>query len=466
MELVPELRTKHQSLLRRVASLPAELDSWIRWSAAGKSLEKNFSQVKALDHFMRTLYGLIEVNAKELGSVSDVDAFLSRSFDLAASVIKSQIVWDFFRSRLELRFMPHFHRSLLVADLVSYDCYVTIIDRARALQIVPSSGFREYPLTGLMARFSPVTWPRGGRPPALQNGCLPVPVIDLPWQQLVNPWELLAIAHEVGHDVDEDLGQVTLGLRPVITNRLMEVKAPAQRLIKWQEWISEILADLVGILLTGPAYGAMLAELLTLPRNQVRYLDPSDDHPPHYLRMFINAAVVRRLGLTHYATYLEDGWKTLYGEPSDEFGPYLGDIEPIVSSVLDSSIDALRDRHGRRHSLSELIVFTSEDQTRIEDAAADLSAGVPPGKPLPIRHVVSASQVAFRQMANTGGAVRSEELAHRTQETIIALAPAPQLSAGLASGRARKRLDDLVHTLIERPLDDFDIHLSSATEDT
>lgn len=457
---VPELMAKYQILSRRVASLPAELDTWIEWAAADNTLQKNFSQIQALDHFMRALCRLNEDGFNGLDPSGNIDAFLDSALQLSANVIKAHTIWDFFRDRLELRFVPQFQQPLLVADLVSYDCYTTVMDRAKALRIIPERGFREYPLTGLFAEFSPATWPRGRRPPALWNRNLPVPVIDVPWDHLINPWELLTIAHEVGHDVDEDLGKLTVALQPAITDRMNEVKTPADRFVRWQQWTSEILADLAGILLTGPAFVRMLTSLLTLPRHCVRHISSTDAHPPHYLRVFIDTALVRRLRLAQSAAAIDMGWKAIYGEPDNEFSSYLRDVEPVISAILDTPIDALQDQDGQRHSLSELISFTPADQALIEEAAAKLGTEASLGK-LHIRHVVSASQLAFEQIAKTGDAARLERLAQSTQQAIVELTPPGQLPAGLASHRVRKRLEDLAHALLGRPLVDFGIYLST-----
>jgi len=460
---VPELIANYHILSRRIASLPSELDAWIEWATVGNTLEKNFPQIEVLDHFMRRLCKLNEDSLNALDPGGDVNVFLGSALDLSDSLVKSHIIWDFFRDRLGLRFVPQFQQSLLMADLVSCDCYKTVMDRAKALRILPQHGFREYPLIGLAAEFFPATWPRGQRPPALQNHRLPIPVIDLPWDHLASPWELLTIAHEVGHDVDEDLGRLTRALLPAVAGQLSQAKTPLERIVQWQTWTSEILADLVGILLTGPAFAGVLAALLTWPTDQVRHISSVDEHPPPYLRVFINTALVRRLGLSQSADTLEASWKALYGEPGDDFSSYLPEVEPVISAILDTPLDALRDRDGRRHSLSALIAFTHDDQARVEKAAARLAAGALPDH-LPIRHVVSASQVAFERMAEAAHAAGLEMLARSTRQAIVDLSPPVQLDAGLASRRVRQHLDGLARAFLELPLDDFGIHYPTAKE--
>lgn len=458
-----QLEVKYQILSRHVASLPSELDAWISRADAGDTLEKNFSQIETLDYFVRDLCKSNEKRLKTLDPTGKVDLFLDSALKLTTDIVKSRLTWDFFRDRLELRFVPQFQKPLLMADLISHDCYTTITDRAEALRIILPHGFREYPLIGLMTQHSPATWPRGWRPPALQNHNLPIAVIDLPWEHLVNPWELVTIAHEVGHDVDEDLGKLTHALIPFTTTQLETNGAPTERISQWRMWIGEVLADLIGILLTGPAFVQVLIGLLTLPRFLVRDIAPLDPHPPNYLRTFINTALLRHLGVLQSANDLETRWKALYGEPGDRFDRYMPDIEPIISSILYTPLPALQDQDDQQHSLSELIAFTPDDQACIQDAAAKLVIGATPRR-LPIRHVISASQLAFEQIAETGDVDRIEGLARHTCQTVTNLARPGQLGAGLTSHRTRQHLDDLAQALLERSMEDFDMQWSIAED--
>ncbi|MCP4525466.1 MAG: hypothetical protein GY833_06110 [Aestuariibacter sp.] len=459
---ISKLTIKYQTLSRRVTSLTSELDIWIDRADTGRVLEKNFSQIEVLDYFMRTLCKQNEASLNALDPDGNIDVFLCDSFKLTKGIIQSQVIWDFFRDRLELRFVPQFQQPLLMADLISYDCYTTVMNKAKALRIIPSQSFREYPLVGLVAGFSPVTWQRGQRPPALQNHYLPIPVIDLPWEHLINPWELLTIAHEVGHDVDKDLGKLTESLHPVIANQLAKDQSSTKHIAQWQRWTSEILADIIGILLTGPSFVQVLTGLLTLPKNRIRHINYNDSHPPHYLRVFINSALLRRLGLSQPASDIEAKWKMLYGQPGTEFAPYLSAIEPVISTILDTRLAALQDQNGKCHSISELVTFTPDNHALVQQVATKLATTLVFTK-IPIRYIGSASQLAFEQLTKTNDSAKLENLARHTQQAIINLAPPDQLPAGL-SPRARQHLDNLVDALASRPLSDFGFQFPSTLD--
>jgi hypothetical protein len=453
-----QIVTKYHLLSRRVSSLPVELDTWIDQAATDNALEKNFSQIRAVERFVRIL---CDLNASQLSqlNLSNTEVFLDSAFRLADNVIKSHSIWDFFRDRLEQRLIPRYRDPLLMADLISHDCYTTIVDRAKALDIVLEQGFREHPLIGLYTRLSPSTWSRHRRPPALQNHRLPIPVIDLPWDHMVNPWELLTIAHEVGHDVDQDLGQLTNYLRRAIHASLKEEQTLTSRIIQWEAWTSEILADVIGILLTGLAFVSALLGLITLPRNWVLGINPADPHPPHYLRAFINTVLLRHLGLSQSADVLDASWKAIYGDPGPDFAPYLSDIEPVLVTILDTPLVPLADSKGHLYSLAELVVFTPDEQTRIEETAAKLIRGT--SKRLPIRHLISASQLAFERLIEVGKEMQLDDLADHTQKIVLDFAPPGQLPAHISS-RTMQHLEKQARAVLDLPLGDFGMAAASA----
>jgi hypothetical protein len=455
------LNIKLQTLSRSVASVPNELKTWLEWATTDHALEKNFTQIRRLVYFVEKL---CQQNNDSLGSleVTDTDTFLDQALELISNVIKTHTVWDFFRDRLELRFVPQFQEPLLLADLVAHDCYSTVMERAEALRIIPQHDFREYPLIGLVAEFSPATLRRGHYLKALENENLPIPVINLPWDYLSIPWLLLTIAHEAGHDLDEDLNKLSEVLKPHIGACLKDLNVPQNRIENWQRWTSEILADLMGILLTGPAFTSVLTEMLTLPRIYVLDKNPGGKHPPHYLRIFINTTLIQSLGLSQYANTFETNWQMLYDKPNSDFTPYLADIQPVLSTMLDTPLMALQDRNGGLHSLKELVPFTPDTQVHIQDAAAELDVG-PLTSEIPIRHVVSAVRLAFEKAVTKGHTCSVETLIQHAQKSISELAPPGQLDKNL-SRRASEHLDKLAHDILKYPLSEFGIDSAIVNE--
>jgi hypothetical protein len=134
-----------------------------------------------------------------------------RGVGLIQDVIKAQEFWDFFRDKLDPRFSPTFKDVLWVADTVAWDDYRTVLETAADEDILLRSQLRDPPLTYLVAEYSPATWVRGSRFLDGRDGdrgiaSLPIPVIALPWDHVENRREFAALLHEVGHDLEAELG--------------------------------------------------------------------------------------------------------------------------------------------------------------------------------------------------------------------------------------------------------------------
>lgn len=445
------LNSKYQSLVRLGMSLDYELDAWVDYVDTHQALEKNFSQISAIATFMRVLSA---ENKAQLDSIRCNDpTFLKDADALIDAIIKIRSIWDFFRSRIETRLIPFYRKPLLVVDLVTHDYYKTIMRRAAALDITRADGYRDYPLTGLQAQYSASTWRRHRRPIGLQNEYLPLPVIDLPWEQVLSPWDLSVIAHEVGHDIDYEMGGLTPALRQELRSRLGSAGATDARVEAWSNWASEMLADAVALLLCGPAFVMTLTDLLMLPHNTMTAIHVDMPHPPHYLRVMLNTEILRTLGSDDVANSLQTQWRSIYGAPHDRLSPYLDEIAVVADVLLNAPLQPLTDAHGHRYCLRDLIRFDPEQLTLIEDTAARFTDGRSLRvSDLPIRHVISAAKLAANDMVASGAERQLSGLATLTQDVVRDLAPPGQLAA---ERMPEERLANLARSVLAAPLTDY-----------
>lgn len=355
------LHSKIYSLKRRADNLPQEMEQWLRHAEVGGQFEKNFSQLQALDLFMQQIFSRLEQTSSELIRLAQLTFpntrdVLHQAQLVEEGIFKTQYVWGYFRSKLEQRFVPHFADTLLVTDLISYDCYRTAINNTNKLGIKHKLKLRDYPLTYLLDDyFSPVTWPRTVTLARLDYRMLPLPIIGVPWAYTANYWEILPLHHEVSHDIDADLSDPSgeLGM-------LIKQKIPQERAQIWRHWMSEIFADFLGILLAGPSFVSFLVSFMTLPKNSVCTFFSDDSHPTPYLRVLLNVEFLRQhtsLGKTNYIDNIIAQWKSLYGEPSPEISAYINDFKTVVKTVLLTKLHAFTDENATLHSLSELIEF-------------------------------------------------------------------------------------------------------------
>ena len=415
------LTIRHLELHRRSNALSAEVDEWVDRTRNEIDHNSHFSQMQALKIMMDVLVAKQKSLFETLKSTTDIPAFQQIIFDIIKEIIRTQGIWDFFRDMLELRMYPSLKEPLGTADTVAWDCYRPILNKAHELGILTPDRFREPPLIYLTAEFSPATWVRGSLPndqnpsnPTFFLGDrrtrLPIPVIEIPWDHVVNLWEFLSLHHEVGHDLEQDLG-LREALLSSLEEQLTQTGVHSPRINLWKNWEGEIIADLIGLMLAGPAFAYSLMNLLILPPNLVTTYNPNDVHPSHYVRIFINSAFVKTLipgndSLIKDSQNIEFLWTQLYGDIK-QLGIY--------------NVDELRSDFEfclNGHSLREMIPFTGQDYATINAAAHFLATGQNRPAKIRPRHIISASRLAVDKIVGQPGdqSTRLDELNKRTAE--------------------------------------------------
>lgn len=396
------LLIRYEELRRRVEALPTEVNGWRDRSSGQLDLNAHFSQLGALEVLMS---GYIERQRSlldDLKLLTVIEEFMVKAFELTNVIIKSQGVWDYFRDMLELRFSPTFKHVLWIADTVAWDCYLPVLERAADEGIIPRSKLREPPLTYLTAALSPATFPRAGRTfesvdPNQGTVRLPIPVIEIPWDQVENVWELASIPHEVGHDVEADLQ-----LRPLfklnLDTILLGEGVPQERVDTWKNWVGEVFADLVALQLAGPAFTETLFQLLLWPGKMVTTLDQTAKHPTPYLRILLNVSYIETLvpgapALIDQAKDIKARWVGIYGE-QPHLNDFVKDFPFVFRALMDTQLHALKNKTVR-----QLIPYSIGDDKRIRDAARYLLTGedAPAAMSLKPRQCISAARLAFTQ---------------------------------------------------------------------
>jgi hypothetical protein len=452
------LESRVASLRRRAESMPRELEQWVQDTEVGKPLEKNNSQLDVISEFMDLYIKRLSSEATTLGTLAskippDVASVLGQAALLEKKLQTGDNIWSFFRNKLEQRYDPVFASELLVADLIAHDCYTLFRNATRRLGIENQLEGRDYPLTYLQASYSPVTNPRHA--PLLNvdetKKDLPLPVIALPWNHLVNPWELLSLHHEVAHDIDFDLNGLSSQLKVALGTAVQSAGAHA-----WAFWVREILADFLGILMGGPSFASFLATFLTLPSTSVLSVKSANVHPPHYLRTLLNAAFIRTVApggkIQAYIEPLVTQWQHVYPSPPAQFASYADDFDVVISTILSTPLMALEDNQGKKHSIQELVSFTEEDFARQIEARDEFLAGNVPGGDLPLRHVVGAGYMAMEEKIKADGDLDetfAANLAKQLKAAVLAKAPAGQL--GARSRRSHERIKALADKYFDQP---------------
>ncbi len=316
-----------------------------------------------------------------------------------------------------------FAPTLAAYDVVAQDCYAAIREAAPLI----FRGPLVKPLTYMEHGYSPATMRRGVLLSRLLGEANPFPVIRIPWDR-DNPWQAVFL-HEVSHNIQADLGLWQENQQAVGRRLLKAVGDPLVTSI-YRRWHKEIFADLAAILLGGPASAWGMMDFLAHPAPRTLTYRPGGAHPTGYLRAFIMAEMVQRLGFAEEAARMRRVWGRLFNPRMGHRIPpqLLKDSSRVISQVVDEIAFQTR-RNLAQLALVDVIPFHRGHEELIRRAAQELGQGrILPG--VPPRFLVSASYYANKQGASL------PELSHlvitHLSRMATGLAPASQ-ALGLAA---------------------------------
>jgi hypothetical protein len=391
---------KLAELQRKLAGITAEFDWWLADAGEKRPLRKHQSQITRLTNQLRGLADRVEAEIER--ARRDGGDVLATSRDLQLRILEVHRLWDFFRSKLSLRYVSWFGPYLAVADEFAWACYRPALDQDRRAE-VPAAAVKAAPLVFLSGEFSPFTHVRASPfdvedvEGALDSAdflqvlyALPVPVIGLPWSQVAHLPDVVAIAHEVGHDVARDFGLTSATETHL---RAATSTLPGPRRKRWFGWLPEIVADLYGILSVGPAFGSALTDLLAADPAliAVESADPTPArHPPATLRIELAAQALEQTGFPRAAAAQREAWTEAYGRsgPTD---PFLTDAKAVVRELLDGKYPQFGDQ-----KLRSVVTFSDSQQEDADAAAEAILGGLEPASD-DIRCLVAAAQLAFNR---------------------------------------------------------------------
>lgn len=282
-----------------------------------------------------------------------------------------------------------FGASLAAHDSIAEDCYAAI--RAAAPRVFRGPLLK--PLCYMEHGFSPATMRRGISMSRLLGESNPFPLIRIPWDR-DQPWQAVFL-HEVAHNLQADLG-IWHEDRAAVRRRVIgNVRDPFLATV-YGRWHKEIWADLAAILLGGPAAAWSMAEFLAHPAPRTMTYRPGGAHPTAYLRILIQAEMLRRMGFDRDAGRLERVWRGLY-RPARGHRipvPLLASARRLIPEIVDEQMYQTR-RNLAQRAVADIIPFRAEDQAAIREGARLLAEGRSDRLALAPRHVVSAASYAL-----------------------------------------------------------------------
>jgi hypothetical protein len=284
---------KRLELVSKLSSLTDEIAVWVTATEANSELEKHYSQVRRLRISLQA--AIDQVSPRVAPGQDALESWTA----IEVQVLGIHQVWDQFRTKLAMRYVPALRPHLDLADDLAWECYRPAVEVAIAAGTIGSNELREPPLLYFTSFATPFTVVRGSMDvtagqDVLSNDDmgkvlrqLPVPLIGIPWFQLAHLPDTAVVAHEAGHDVEADLG---------LTKRIVELieANTATRAEQWRRWASEIFADVWATLNLGDGFVSALLDLIATPPA----VPPTgfDHYPPPTLRAVVVCEVLRQMG--------------------------------------------------------------------------------------------------------------------------------------------------------------------------
>lgn len=225
-----------------------------------------------------------------------------------------QVSWGHFRTAIEQRIVPQYHSFLEKVDVIARDCYYPLL---KALEVLTKQKLDRH---GWLSPMSVLEFARFYRILSTREG--PVPYIFVPFDRMDSVWNLCAIHHEVGHDFFHKLehfpgletsiqvkrDKLSRGDNPLTSTpgeyfrrnvqRYLEAKMKDISLTEkedivlrlvgretYPQWLEEVFADMIGVMLAGPVYINSLQQIL-LDETATDFV--SNDYPPTYIRILLN----------------------------------------------------------------------------------------------------------------------------------------------------------------------------------
>lgn len=309
-----------------------------------------------------------------------------------------QVYWEIFGQR-QTRIAP----QLLASDRIALDCYQYVYGGLGKARSIPSPP----PLSYMDSGFGPATFRRGVSMQKLLRLPNPFPLVKLPYSRLVTPWTLGAIPHEIGHNLQADLG-LWMVVPRLINRRLSAAGIPLDVRRTWVRWTKETFADLIGILLIGPAFTESTMDVVGKSARSTGAFNPKGVHPTPWLRVGIGTHLLRKMGFAADAQRIDATWRRLYPEAVGEAIP--ASFRKTFAKAMPLVVDAITDTQFPQlggKTLRQVVCFRPQDQEVATEAAVRLASGRDPGI-VPERFLINAARIAFdRQLAPAAAITRN-----------------------------------------------------------
>jgi len=333
-------------------------------------------------------------------------------------------LWRSYRSLITQRNMGVYNALLELTDIIAEDYYREFFGKPRLSGMLKRYQADALPLT-FMGRSEDYYYTYTH---AHEH---PIALVSIPRKGSTSVWNWLALPHEVGHNIFDNVIGYERELGRKVRNVLAEqrFRIPGGRLpyrlpktalmeIIWNFWLDEAMADIIGTLFAGPAYvmarqedscdiaGDLGGAHITLW--DVKGMEMMK-HPVCHFRVCICTEVLRRIGFAGDAAELDLRWKDLYPGITEYvwFDHTAGYKELFrisrseLTRAMNLLLDVVLDRNMRvlnNNGLLDIVRYSPEEHALVLEIEHELTRERPriPGNARP-RMILAASRFAFER---------------------------------------------------------------------
>jgi hypothetical protein len=321
-----------------------------------------------------------------------LNVLLERKQAVGNRVLYVEGIWDFYFDLFVQR-MSVFGERLRAIDRIAANCYEDLYTGLGTAQPTPALLPFSYAASG----FSPATYRRGVPLRRLRHNANLFPLITLPQHRLDNVWALSSVLHECSHNLQADLGLWDELPVRIYTRLTKDGRVPARVARVWAAWHKEMMADMLALVLGGPAAVESLMDVVGRAPSSTLRFSAIGVHPTPVLRVPISLVLLKRIGFGPLATDLGRAWRSLYPRitPADIPAEFMKTFRVAAELAVDTMVFQRYPQLGKK-SVSEVIEFGQPQMRMIEQAGRRLALGQDPGT-VPLRFMIGAARFAIDQ---------------------------------------------------------------------
>jgi len=333
-------------------------------------------------------------------------------------------LWRSYRSLISQRKMGTYNELLTLTDIIGEDYYRWFFDSPLLTGAHKRYAVNALPLTFLgRSEDYYYTYTHAHEHP--------IALISIPRKGSTSAWNWLALPHEIGHNIfDNVIGyERELGRKIRAALSAEKFKIPGGRLpyglkksalmeIIWNFWLDETMADIIGTLFSGPAYVMARQEdscdiAADIGGAHITLWDVKGmemmKHPVCHFRVCICTEVLRRIGFAGDAAELDLRWEQthprineyLWADPATGYKELFRISRSELTRAMNILLDVVLDRSLRilrNNSLLDIVRYTPEEHAKILAIEWELTNKNPrmPKGARP-RMVLAATRFAFER---------------------------------------------------------------------